>query len=38
MTDVRPEAHAYSIANVFPRLSETGTTNEVVELLEKRSA
>jgi hypothetical protein len=35
---VRPEAHAYSIANVFPRLGETGTTNDVIELLEKRSA
>jgi nicotinamidase-related amidase len=38
VTDVRPEAHAYSIANVFPRLGETGTTNDVIELLEKRSA
>jgi nicotinamidase-related amidase len=38
MTDVRPNAHAYSIANVFPRLGETGTTDDVVELLEKRSA
>ena len=26
MTDMRPEAHDYSIANVFPRLGETGTT------------
>ena len=26
MTDMRPEAHDYSIKNVFPRLGETGTT------------
>jgi nicotinamidase-related amidase len=38
MTDVRPNAHEYSITNVFPRLGETGTTNDVIELLEKRSA
>ena len=38
MTDARPKAHAYSITNVFPRLGETGTTDDVVELLEKRSA
>jgi nicotinamidase-related amidase len=38
MTDVRPKVHEYSITNVFPRLGETGTTNDVIELLEKRSA
>jgi nicotinamidase-related amidase len=38
MTDVRPEAHAYGIANVFPRLGETGTTDDVIERLEKRGA
>jgi nicotinamidase-related amidase len=37
MTDVRPEAHAYSIANVFPRLGETGTTQDIINLLGKRS-
>jgi len=35
MTDMRPEAHAYSIAQVFPRLGETGTTQEIIELLAK---
>jgi nicotinamidase-related amidase len=35
MTDMRAEAHAYSIANVFPRLGETGTTQDVIELLER---
>ncbi len=38
MTDVRPEAHAYSIAHVFPRLGETGTTQEIITLLGTRSA
>ncbi|MDB5634672.1 MAG: Hydrolase [Tardiphaga sp.] len=38
MTDMRPEAHDYSTAQVFPRLGETGTTQEIIDLLEKRSA
>lgn len=38
MTDMRAEAHDYSIANVFPRLGETGTTQDVIDMLEKRSA
>jgi nicotinamidase-related amidase len=38
MTDGRPEAHAYSLGHVFPRLGETGTTQEIVTLLEARSA
>lgn len=33
MTDMRPEAHGYSIANVFPRLGETGTTQNIIDLL-----
>ncbi|NYF81245.1 isochorismatase family protein [Granulicella arctica] len=37
MTDGRPEAHAHSIAHVFPRLGETGTTQEIIDLLAKRS-
>ena len=37
MTDARPEAHAYAIANVFPRLGETGTTRDVIAKLEERS-
>ena len=37
MTDMRREAHDDSIAHVFPRLGETGTTREVVDLLGKRS-
>jgi nicotinamidase-related amidase len=33
MTDTRPEAHDYSIRNVFPRLGETGTSQEIIDLL-----
>jgi nicotinamidase-related amidase len=35
MTDMRPEAHTYSISQVFPRLGETGTTQEIIDLLER---
>jgi nicotinamidase-related amidase len=38
MTDIRPEAHRYSIANVFPRLGETGTTRDIIDLLRTKSA
>ena len=34
MTDLQPEAHRASIANIFPRLGETGTTKEIIGLLE----
>jgi nicotinamidase-related amidase len=37
MTDMRPNAHDYSIANVFPRLGETGSTQAIVDLLERTS-
>ena len=38
MTDTRPEAHAYSLTHVFPRLGETGTTLEILDVLAKRSS
>jgi hypothetical protein len=38
MTDSRPEAHDYSIKNVFPRLGETGTSRAIIEILQTRSA
>jgi nicotinamidase-related amidase len=38
MTDVRPEAHAYSLASVFPRLGETGSTQDILNLLTTRNA
>jgi nicotinamidase-related amidase len=37
MTDMREDAHAYSINNVFPRVGETGSTNEIISLLKKLS-
>jgi nicotinamidase-related amidase len=33
MTDPSAEAHQYSVDNVFPRLGETGTTDEIMALL-----
>lgn len=38
MTDARPEAHEYSLASVFPRLGETGSTQDILNLLATRSA
>jgi len=38
MTDMRPEAHDYSLASVFPRLGETGTSQEIIDLLQARRA
>jgi nicotinamidase-related amidase len=38
MTYTRQEAHDYSTRNVFPRLGETGTTQEIIDLLAKRSS
>ena len=36
MTDPRAQAHAYSLANVFPRIGETGATQEIIGLLGER--
>ena len=36
MTDTRPEAHNYSIKNVFPRLGETGMGQDIIGLLAAR--
>jgi nicotinamidase-related amidase len=38
MTDMRPAAHDYSIANVFPRLGETGSTRDILDRLDQRGA
>ncbi|MCS0502063.1 isochorismatase family protein [Ancylobacter mangrovi] len=35
MTDLQADPHAYSIAHVFPRIGETGTTQEIIALLER---
>jgi nicotinamidase-related amidase len=38
MTDMNADAHVNSTTRIFPRLGETGTTQEVVGLLGKRGA
>jgi nicotinamidase-related amidase len=38
MTDLSSEAHDHSIKNVFPRLGETGTSRQIIDLLPARSA
>ena len=38
MTDMRPEAHDYSVKNSFPRLGETGTSQEIIALLPAKGA
>jgi len=34
MTDLDGDGHANSVARIFPRLGETGTTDEILALLE----
>jgi nicotinamidase-related amidase len=36
MTDMNADAHQNSITRIFPRLGETGTTQEIIELLTER--
>ena len=38
MTDMSEEAHHYAITKVFPKLGETGTTQEVIGLLHRTRA
>jgi nicotinamidase-related amidase len=33
MTDISREAHTNSITRIFPRLGETGTSQEIIDLL-----
>jgi len=35
MTDRSADAHTYSITRVFPRIGETGTTLEIIDLIKK---
>jgi len=37
MTDLSADAHANSLARIFPRLGETGTAQEIIDLLATRS-
>lgn len=38
MTDMNPDAHHNSITRIFPRLGETGTTQEIIQLLDSTRA
>ncbi len=38
MTDTNPDAHLNSITRIFPRLGETGATQEIVDLLDSSRA
>jgi nicotinamidase-related amidase len=38
MTDMSEEAHQYVIAKVFPKLGETGTSQEIIDLLDGTQA
>jgi nicotinamidase-related amidase len=38
MSDMSPEAHANSLTRIFPRLGETGTTAEIIALLDQGRA
>ena len=38
MTDMNADAHTNSITRIFPRLGETGTTQEIIDLLNTRPA
>ncbi|WP_233805792.1 isochorismatase family protein [Paraburkholderia sp. HP33-1] len=38
MTDLHADAHTNSITRIFPRLGETGTTQELLDLLESSRA
>ena len=38
MTDMSPDAHDNSVTRIFPRLGETGTTREIIDLLNQRGA
>ena len=35
MTDGKPESHDHSVATIFPRIGETGTTQEILDLLRR---
>lgn len=38
MTDMSAQAHANSLERIFPRLGETGTAQEIIDLLPARAA
>ncbi|HEY0224541.1 MAG TPA: isochorismatase family protein [Pseudolabrys sp.] len=38
MTDLNPDTHINSVTRIFPKLGETGTTQEILDLIYARSA
>ena len=38
MTDMNADAHVNSVTRIFPKLGETGTTQEIIDLLDKSKA
>ncbi len=36
MTDMNADSHAHSVSRIFPRLGETGSTREIIALLDGR--
>ena len=36
MTDMNPDAHLNSVTRIFPRLGESGTAQEIIDLLDSR--
>ena len=38
MTDLNADAHHNTVTRIFPRLGETGTTQEIIDLLDKTRA
>jgi nicotinamidase-related amidase len=38
MTDITADAHTNSITRIFPRLGETATSQEIIDLLDRRAA
>jgi nicotinamidase-related amidase len=38
MTDMSADAHSNSISRIFPRIGETGTSREIIELLDAQAA
>jgi nicotinamidase-related amidase len=38
MTDTNPDAHVNSVTRIFPRLGETGTAQEIIDLLDSTPA
>ncbi|HEY2685914.1 MAG TPA: isochorismatase family protein [Steroidobacteraceae bacterium] len=36
MTDMNPDSHTHSVTRIFPRLGENGTSQDIIQLLDRR--